>query len=278
MYADYTKILSPIRPSSAELDYLNFQKDIDTVTNWTNTWLMKLHTGKCKVIHFGKKNPHREYFIHDDLNLRKRLSNTSHERDLGVIVSSDLKPTLHCNKAAATANRLLGLMKNTFTSRDPLLWKLIYTTYIRPHLEFASSVWNPFLQKDINTLEKVQRRATRIPYNLKNLDYESRCKFLGLTSLHDRRTRGDLIQQFKIIHGFDKLNWHIIPQVSNNRRTDRTKLVRELNPNSRPRYNFFNNRIVGPWNSLPHHIVNARSINSFKAKIDDHLLSYPKYT
>ena len=75
------------------------------------------------------------------------------------------------------------------------------------------NVWNPFLQKDIKILEKFQRRATRIPHTLKNLDYESRCQFLGLTSLQDRRTRGDLIQQFKIIHGFDKLNWHIIPQV-----------------------------------------------------------------
>ncbi len=82
--------------------------------------------------------------------------------------------------SASTSNRFLGLMKNTFTSHNPLLWKLIYNTYIRIHIEFASSLWNPYLQKDINVLEKVQRRATRIPH-IKKLDYECRCEiFLGL--------------------------------------------------------------------------------------------------
>ncbi len=56
------------------------------------------------------------------------------------------------------------------------------------------------------------------------------------------------------------------------------KLVRELRGNSRSRHNFFNNRIVAPWDSLPNHITKAKSVNSFKAKIDNHLLSFPLYT
>ncbi len=58
-----------------------------------------------------------------------------------------------CNKAAAKANSMLGMMKRTFLSRNTTLWKKLYTTYIRPQLEFAVSAWNPYLFKDINVIE-----------------------------------------------------------------------------------------------------------------------------
>ena len=78
------------------------------------------------------------------------------------------------------------------------MWKKLYTSYVRPLLEFAIPVWNPYQKSDISKLESVQHRATKIAHGLKSKNYEERCKFLNLTNLGERRTREDLIQKYKI--------------------------------------------------------------------------------
>ena len=84
-------------------------------------------------------------------------------RDLGIIITSDLKWHDQVCSASSRASRMLGILKNTFVSRDANLWKSLYTTYIRPHLEFAVAAWNPYLKNDIETLERVQHRSTKTP-------------------------------------------------------------------------------------------------------------------
>mgnify|MGYP000710582699 CR=1 FL=1 len=159
-------------------------------------------------------------------------------------------------------------MSRTFVSRSPVLWKLIYTTYIRPLVEFAIQAWSPYLKQDIKTLENVQRRITKIPHNLRHLSYENRCKALELTSLERRRIRGDLIQYYKFFHGIDQINWHANPVYLPARANRRSKRVRELVRNCNERFTFFNNRVVYCWNSLDDETVYSVSVNSFKAKID----------
>ena len=94
--------------------------------------------------------------------------------------------------AASKANRLLGMMKKSFKFWSDDLVKIIYPTFIRPHLEFASAVWNPNRRADINTLERVQRRATKT-WQSRHLSYEDRLGKLKLTTLEQRRHRGDPI-------------------------------------------------------------------------------------
>ena len=202
---------------------------------------------------------------------RITLSSSTSERDLGVILSTNLKSTTQTNRAASKANSMLGLLKRTFNCRDPNLWKKLYTTYIRPQLEFAVAAWNPSLKKDITTLEKVQRRATKVPHLLKHLEYKERCVELKLCSLEYRRLRGDLIQQYKILNNIDIVNWHNQPLSRPPRGGHRGMLVKELVRNCRERSHFFNNRIVNHWNSLPDSVVFAKSLNSFKANLDKHL-------
>ena len=124
---------------------------------------MSLNTTKCKVMHIGRSNIGSDYNIEDSVSTRITLAKSTSERDLGVEISKDLKPYNQICKAASTANRVLGLLRNTFVSRDVGLWKRLYTTYIRPHLEYAIQVWSPIHEGDISKLEKIQRRATRIP-------------------------------------------------------------------------------------------------------------------
>ena len=65
------------------------------------------------------------------------------------------------NRMIGEANRLLGMLKMTFESRDPKLWKELYVSLVRPHLEYAVQAWNPHLQGEIDKIERVQRRAIR---------------------------------------------------------------------------------------------------------------------
>ena len=181
----------------------------------------------------------------------------------------DWEPSAQVHKAASKANSILGIMKRTFTSRDATLWKKIYTTYIRPHLEFAISSWNPSLLKDIKVLEQVQRRSTKVPSSLKNLKYPLRCSKLNLTTLTDRRIRGDLIQQYKLLNNIDIVNWYSQPIIIPPRAGNRQKLNRELVKNCNERHNFFNNRIVKYWNALPDNVAQAVTVNSFKNKLDN---------
>ena len=101
----------------------------------------------------------------------------------------DLKPRSQVHKAESRANMVLALLRNTFVSRDPILWKKLYTTYVRPHLEYAVAAWNLYTIEDKRTLEKVQRRATSVTKCMEGLTYEERLLNLGLTTLERRRER-----------------------------------------------------------------------------------------
>jgi ribonuclease P/MRP protein subunit RPP40 len=191
------------------------------------------------------------------------------------MISSDLIWTHHVKYCANKANKILGMLTRTFEYRDLDIIKSLYTTFVRPHLEFAVAVWNPYLKGDIEILEKVQRRATKLVLNLKNLAYEDRLVAMNLTTLETRRERGDLIQLYKLIHGFDCVNWpsciNLTPPTFEliQSRRHKMQLQRELVRNCVPRHNYFTNRVVNNWNKLPGQIVYAPTVNSIKAQIDD---------
>ena len=112
---------------------------------------MKLNSSKCKVMHFVNKNFRSDYCI-DDLSTEKliNLEVSECERCLEVFVSSDLKWNKHVSNIASKANKILGMLVKNFSCRDVGFWKQLYISLVRPHLEFASSVWNPYLQGDIS--------------------------------------------------------------------------------------------------------------------------------
>ena len=110
---------------------------------------------------------------------------TECERDLGVFVSSDGTWHEQINFAASKANRVLGLMKNTVSSRSDLIVRIIDPKFVRPHLVLASSVWNPHLECYSKTLDSVQRKAT-LTKESHHLLYEERLEKLCLTDLKTR--------------------------------------------------------------------------------------------
>ena len=280
LFADDSKIIAILNSLLNNV----LQNDIDAVTHWTSEWLMRLNALKCKIVHFGKPQEDCIGYTIEDLSVGSRvpLEVSCCERDLGVYVSSDLKWSKHVQMIASRANRVLGMLVRTFTSRDVSLWKTLYVSLVRPHLEFASSVWNPYLKGDIKMIEKVQRRATKIPSQMRDLPYDKRLSMWGLTALDDRRVRGDLIQMFKFTNGYELIDWYTGPQLapssqtraasSNNQRLVRESfLAKASNDHGHfvsTRHNFFLNRVAGSWNGLNNFQIQAPSLNSFKARVD----------
>ena len=202
-YADDMKLLADVSDLTG---HLALQRDLDTIVKWTSDWLVKLHPQKCKVMHIGKCNPKHKYFLSID-GVRHQLEPTRLERDLGVHLTDNLKWQQQCAKASQKALLMLGILKRSFVSRKVSIWRQLYSTYVRPLVEFAVPVWSPYTKADINTIEKVQRKATKIPTALANMDYDLRCKAMGLPHLQDRRRRGDL--KTYIFKGMCKKSAHV---------------------------------------------------------------------
>ena len=181
-FADDTKLVGPV---SSTDDINKLRNDLSNLFNWSEDWLMLFNVEKCKVMHLGKNNTKCQYIMGGQL-----LQTVSEEKDLGVIISDDLKVTSQCSKVVLTANRILGMISRTFACRNKDVILMLYKTLVRPHLEYCIQAWRPHLQKDINLLERVQRRALKMISGFVNLSYEERLFRCRLTTLETRRQRG----------------------------------------------------------------------------------------
>jgi ribonuclease P/MRP protein subunit RPP40 len=119
-----------------------------------------------------------------------KLEVTEEERDIGVIVSKNLKPASQCKKAARTAQTVLSQISRAFHYRDRHVFIRLYVQYVRPHLEFAVPAWSPWLEADKEVLEKVQRRAIQMVSGLKAHTYEDRLKGAGPHHVGGEETSG----------------------------------------------------------------------------------------
>ena len=266
-FADDSKVYTVIRTLE---DSHRLQADLDSIQNWCQLWLLRLNLLKCKVMHVGYSHFVTEYVLSDNSGEHVKLTEVDNEKDLGVWISRDLKPSLHCTKAVASAMRVLAMIRRAFVNISKELFVFLYRTYVRPHLEYCVPIWNPSLAKDIDALEKVQKRATKMVRGLKNLSYEQRLKSLDLYTLFRRRQRGDLIEVYKLLNRYydiDPTNFFVLCDNSNTR-GHHMKLYKchtRLNVQS----TFFTQRVVNSWNNLPLEVVSAHSVSSFKSKLDD---------
>ena len=202
------------------------------------------------------------------------------EKDLGIMVTTDGKCSAQVEAAVNKASWLgewvgswLGRIRKTFRYFNMNLFKRLYPTFVRPHLEFASSVWNTLNKREIRKIEGVQRRATGMVVGLKGMEYGKRLKRLGYTDLELRRKGGDLIQLYKVSKGLEEVDLGMTIGRGNIGRSHTHQIAKEICGNCNLRGKFLPNRTATTWNLLPPYVVNAVTVNGFKSKLDAHMAS-----
>ena len=229
-----------------------------------------INVSKCKVLHIGRSNPSNTYYV--DVNNTDPLSVTTSEKDLGVIFDQGLDFDLQVCECINKANKLIGIMYRSFRYLDPDTFIVLYTSIIRPRLEYGNCIWSPLFKRQSVAIENVQRRATRLLPSLSDLPYSNRLGFLKLPSLKYRRLRGDLIQLYKIVHGCYNVDYRTFFNFSHvtSTRGDKFKIFIE-GCSSNIRKNSFIYRTVKHWNSLNIQTKDSNSINGFKNGVDREL-------
>ena len=269
LFADDTKLIGIIKNPS---DLAIMQDGVNELVKWSNDWLMCFNEDKCVYMAVNNKS-----FVIDLKMNGKSMRESTQERDLGIQICSNLKWNAQVNVAANKAMVALYQLKKTFKFWTVNTFKRLYSVFIRPHLEYAVAAWCPYNKKDIDTLEKVQRRAIKLVKSIKNLSYEERLLKLGLMSLKERRVRGDLIEFFKINKGLSSVDWFHpnkkcysldVGEPASNIRGHKHRLVKQ-HTRIRQREYFFSNRVVDNWNRLPPNVILAENINQFKNRYDE---------
>jgi hypothetical protein len=266
-FADDTKLAQVQRD---DRDRQLLQNSLDKLSDWTTNWGMAFNVKKCMVMHLGKRNKKHQYYM-EGVN----LLDTKEERDIGVIVSDTLKPSAQCAKAARTASVVLGQITRAFHYRDRHTFISLYKQYVLPHLEFAVQSWSPWLVKDKEVLEKVQRRAIKMVSGLGDKTYEEKLKELGMVTLEERRHQLDMVQVFKILSGHDRVEkdqWFKMAADSGagTRQAAGPRNLIKPRTNLEIRTNFFSVRVIDNWNLIPAEIKMARNPEQFKKLYRDH--------
>ena len=266
LYADDAKIYKFITQMRDQAD---LQTVMNSVKNWSDEWLLRLNIDKCKTVSYYLHNPFStQYHITHD-NKTYILDQLSSINDLGVTFDSKLSFKDHISQKINKAYSILGIIKRNFIHMDEISFILLYKTMVRPHLEYANSVWCPYKKGDIKDIEKVQKRATKLVIKFKGMSYPDRLLHLKLPTLKYRRLRGDMIEVFKITHNiYDpdaslKLAYHSGSITRGNKyKLSNHRFHYDL------RKHYFSARIVNIWNSLPNHVVDVNTVNLFKTRLD----------
>ncbi|VDM01159.1 unnamed protein product [Schistocephalus solidus] len=184
-------------------------------------------------------------------------------------ITTSLKPSLHCSKVAKSAMSVLYLFKRAFSAFDENCLAKVFRTFVQSQVEVAIQAWRLWTAKDLNILERVQRRATKLVSRQGSLPYETGLSNLDLFPLSYRQLRGEMIQTFRIMRDQDCC---FVPgdffQLATSTNLGGHPLKIHVTGAKLDTRRFFSKRVVDTWNALPLDVVMATSIELFKKKPD----------
>ena len=260
MFADDTKMWSKI---SNLQDCVYLQEDIDKLQEWSKKWLLAFNTTKCKIMRLGNNQIDYQYKLGEN-NLEETIS----EKDLGIYIDNKLRLSDHVDAAVNKANRLVGLIRRSYEYLDKDSLVQLYKALVRPHLEYGHVIWPLYFKTDLNKVDNVQRRMTKLMPQIRDLEYPERLWILKLPSIAYRRSRGDMIKVYKLLTGKYSTNEGLLKINRNSSTRGHHLKLEKQRFRLQIRRHFFPIRVVNPWNSLPKHVVLAPALNTFKNRLD----------
>jgi len=269
MFADDTASYLTVRSQN---DAATLQSDLDMMATWESKWAMQFHPLKCSVLSITRSRHPKQYHyvLHGHV-----LQHETSVKYLGVTISSGLRWGQHINNICSKANRTLGFLKRNLKIGSLSIKERAYKALIRPSLEFASTVWDPYTKKNTSKIEAVQRRAARFClgkfHNTSSVN--TMLERLKWQTLETRRKIARLTMFFKISNGLVNISNLNLTAPTRRSRHHHSKTFQV--PSSRTDYRKFSYfpRTIPDWNGLPEAIVSAPSLGCFKVRVAAHFSS-----
>jgi hypothetical protein len=243
------------------------QQDINQMVMWSSRMAVELNQEKVHILSIGRTNTGRKYTLGED---GPDIATVEQEKDLGVIVSRDLKPDKMVTKQAQKAHVKLTQFNSTFTYRGKT-WLNLYKTYVKPSLLYACEAWKPSTKEGVEKLETVQRRAVRMAGGQGDKPYREACREAGLNTVQEELDEADMVRVFRIMNGNDKVDKNIFWTMEEaregaGRRRFKEKEIRRTVARQRKdvRKKSFASRVQDPWNSLSDSVKTAKTPWSFR--------------
>ena len=280
-FADDTKVFSTINSTT---DMNNLQQNLNQIYEWSKTNNMILNENKFEMMNFNLNTRNKSKKLLQELPFEIPISYqlpdttyiepTNSVRDLGIIIDSELSWDVHRNLICKKARRMCAWVLNTFHTREKEPMKILFTSLVRPLVEYCSEVWLPYKKKDIIEIEQIQRSYTAKISGMTQLNYYERLKALKLPSLQRRREEAILIIIWKMKNNVYPNSVNFIFKLHTRTGTERA-IIPPLPRTSlklQSKYDeCFIVRGAKLWNSLPAPLTRINDLSSFRSKLKKHL-------
>ena len=271
IFADDSKVIKAIE-SLSDRDLMEI--DIHSVTKWAGDNKMELNKLKFQLLQHGSKD---ELKLPYKIDVNTQVEKSTDVKDLGVLISEDLSFNMHIMNMTNDAKKHAGWILRLIKSRDPEIVLLLFKTYVRPRLEYASPLWSPHLVKHITKIEAVQRTVTSQIQGMENFNYWERLQRLDILSLQRRRERYQIIHIWKISQGLipNDLKLEFYETSRYGLKCKRPKYNQRHRYISTLKFNSFTSNGPALFNIVPVQVKKSQTLNTFKSRLQTFLTSFP---